>query len=270
MAMHNHNNNRYTIGLGEFTAVMNGFEFRTRHNDYPFMRRTADGEDYEYIEAPQIPPSVLEKETIPDQIEEMREYFKAFKTQNKTHRDYTDYFKANLCYLEGAWYKTGPELEESFKSDRHFIDAETWAELFEKIEFNANTGAKDSSENLAYLPTQFIEMINGTIPSIAQWNYKILCHPLKDELALDRFELIDDIQSRMADKSSITELLESRKARFTLNARRTGKYQHRDLRPMLIDDLMYEVITIACWKISLNIIRLDLFYIKNVCQYSFY
>ncbi len=28
--------NRYTIGLGELCTVLNGVEFRTRHNDYAF------------------------------------------------------------------------------------------------------------------------------------------------------------------------------------------------------------------------------------------
>ena len=33
-AMHDHANNIRTIGMGEFVGVLNGVEFRTRHNDY--------------------------------------------------------------------------------------------------------------------------------------------------------------------------------------------------------------------------------------------
>ena len=33
-AIHNHDNNIRTVGMGEFVAVLNGVEFRTRHNDY--------------------------------------------------------------------------------------------------------------------------------------------------------------------------------------------------------------------------------------------
>ena len=61
----------------------------------------------------------------------MREWFKAFKDQNTTHRDYRPYFKPVLCYLEGAWTRSTDKLEESFESDKHFIDAETWYNLQE-------------------------------------------------------------------------------------------------------------------------------------------
>ncbi len=33
-SIHDHANNIRTVGMGEFTAVLNGVEFRTRHNDY--------------------------------------------------------------------------------------------------------------------------------------------------------------------------------------------------------------------------------------------
>lgn len=33
-SIHDHSNNIRTIGMGEFIAVLNGVEFRTRHNDY--------------------------------------------------------------------------------------------------------------------------------------------------------------------------------------------------------------------------------------------
>ena len=36
---------------------------------------------------------VLEKETVDEQIVEMREYFKAFKNQDSNHRDYEPYFR---------------------------------------------------------------------------------------------------------------------------------------------------------------------------------
>ena len=32
--VHDHSNNIRTVGMGEFIGVLNGIEFRTRHNDY--------------------------------------------------------------------------------------------------------------------------------------------------------------------------------------------------------------------------------------------
>ena len=58
----------HTISLspGEFIAVMNGVEFRTRHNDYKF-RQPAHSKDFEAIEEipfPAVPPEVLSKNTL--------------------------------------------------------------------------------------------------------------------------------------------------------------------------------------------------------------
>jgi hypothetical protein len=41
-----------------------------------------------------VPPSVLAQATVAAEIEEMRQYFKAWYTQNVTLRDYRPYFKA--------------------------------------------------------------------------------------------------------------------------------------------------------------------------------
>lgn len=64
----------------------------------------------------------------------MREYFKAFKAQNVTLRDYRPYFRPVLSYLEGAWTISDEDsIEESFDSDRHRLDANSWFDLHEKV-----------------------------------------------------------------------------------------------------------------------------------------
>ena len=50
LAIHNHANNERTIGMGEFVAVLNGVEFRTRHNDYRYLDR----------KIPNISPGLIE------------------------------------------------------------------------------------------------------------------------------------------------------------------------------------------------------------------
>ena len=62
----------------------------------------------------------------------MREWFKAWKASNTTHRDYRKYFRPVLCYLEGAW-TNDLDLDEPFDSDRHQLEAESWFELQEQI-----------------------------------------------------------------------------------------------------------------------------------------
>ncbi|CAH1776259.1 unnamed protein product [Owenia fusiformis] len=248
---HDHSNHKRTLGMGEFEAVLNGVEFRTRHNDYLLRMPSRTSSEYhatEDIPFPEVPPSVLAKKTVKGQIEEMQKYFKAFHTDYTYERDYRKYFKPVLCYLEGAW-TTDPDdiITEPFKSDRNWLDANSWEDLEQKIQFNAYTGRKSNLENYAFLPRKIIELVNGTIPVTAQWNYRILCHPLKEFLNPNRLRLIDDVATRMMFYNNVDQHLESRRARFQLNTKDTPwinyklyndkMAQHREL----LDDLMEEI-----------------------------
>ena len=59
----------------------------------------------------------------------MREWFKAWRDEDVSVRNYTQYFKHLLCYLEGAWTTDVENLEEPFDSDRHQLDAQSWFDL---------------------------------------------------------------------------------------------------------------------------------------------
>lgn len=188
-AIHDHSNNVRTVGMGEFIAVLNGVEFRTRHNDYRLYMPSTNTGDYhvtEDIPFPDVPPAVEQKGTVKEQVEEMVEWFRAWKYGNDTKRDHRKYFKPVLCYLEGSWTKSTKDIDEPFESDRHFVDAKSWFDLQEKIRFTSYTGRKDNSENFAYLPTTIMETVNETTAVFAQWNYRILCHPLKADVPLNR------------------------------------------------------------------------------------
>ena len=246
-SIHDHANNVRTVGLGEFSAVMNGVDFRTRHNDYRLVMPHRTSKDYHAVEEipfPDVPPEVDGKATPEDQIKEMREWFKAWKDQNVTHRNYPEYFKPILCYLEGAWTHSQAQVDEPFFSDRHSIDAETWFELLEKIRFTTYTGKKSTLENFSFLPTKLMGMINGTTPLIAQWNYRILCQPLDRDLPLNRLRLVEDLKTRLSKGYSTEDKLKnSRQARFSLNpwdsdktATKEGSYKYG-----LLDELMYKV-----------------------------
>ena len=171
----------------------------------------------------------------------MREWFKAWRDQDYTLRDYRKYFKPILCYLEGAWTKTTKKVDEPFFSDRHFIDANTWLELHDKIMFTAYSGSKSISENLSYLPTKIIEIIDGTIPVFAQWNYRILCHPLQRDIPLKRLRVVEDLSSRMMADRDIFRHQHSRAARFQFNSKDIDQFFDRPLSNELLDELMEEI-----------------------------
>ena len=246
MAIHEHANNIRTVGLGEFIGVLNGVEFRTRHNDYRLYMANKTSKDYhatEEIPFPEVPPEVKNKLTVDEQIVEMREWFKAWKSQNYTVRDYRKFFKPVLCYLEGAWTTATKDIDEPFESDRHFIDAKSWFDLQEKVRFASYTGRKDNLENFSFLPTTIMEIINGTIPVFAQWNYRILCHPLSRDVPLNRFRVVDEFQSRLPSRRKYEEQTSTRAARFQLNPKDSDKWSEGINNPKftLLDEIMSEI-----------------------------
>jgi len=241
-AIHEHANNIRTVGMGEFIAVMNGVEFRTRHNDYRLKKPHSNSQEYnavEDIEFPSVPHSVSKLDDVDDQIAEMRQYFIAFRDQNVTHRDYRPYFRPVLVYLEGGWTKSGDAIEESFESDRHSIEASTWMDLQEMIRFTSYTGRKNPDENFAYLPSTIMGVKNGT-PEYAQWNYRIMCHPLKRDLPLKHLRLVDDLVPRFMRRYTYDSYSKSRAARFQVIEGNPDK-EESDRDGSLLDELMAEV-----------------------------
>jgi len=63
-AIHDHSNYKTTIGMGEVIAVLNGVEFRTRHNDYKLVMPSTKSINYgatEPVPFPPVPPEVRAK-----------------------------------------------------------------------------------------------------------------------------------------------------------------------------------------------------------------
>lgn len=243
-SIHDHSNNIRTVGMGEVTAVLNGIEFRTRHNDYRLYMPHRTSDKYHAVEPvpfPDVPKEVSDKNTIDEQIEEMRKWFKAWRDQDYSERDYRKYFKPVLCYMEGAWTNSGNKIDEPFSSDRHFIDAKSWMELHEKMRYVAYSGTKSRGENLSFLPTKIMKLINNTIPEFAQWNYRILCHPLEKDLPLNRLRVVEDLSSRMMTRKNIHQHLNSRAARFQVNTRDQDQFHDRPQGRGLLDELMEQI-----------------------------
>jgi len=236
--LHDHSNLINTVGMGELIAVLNGLEFRTRHNDYK-LRMPASNKTFNALENvpfPPVPPSVLRQPTMEKQAEELREYFKAWKNMDVHHRDYRKYFKPVLCYLEGAW-TLDKTFAEPFSSDRHAIEADSWFDLQEKIRFTSTTGDRLNTQNYAYLPTTIHNVTDGK-PIFSQWNYRIICHPLKAEVNVSTLVPLEDMQHRMGNgQYDWDRYLNSRAPRFRMEKEgHSNFFQWNQL-----DDWMQEV-----------------------------
>jgi len=245
LSAHDHSNIDRTVGSGEFIAVLNGVEFRTRHNDYKMVMPSKVSKAYqatENIPYPGVPPEVLAKKTLKEQMDELKEWFKAWKFQNPRHRDYTKYFKAALCYLEGSWTYSGAKIDEPFQSDRHAIDATSWFDLQEKIAFTSHTGRKSNDENFAFLPTKIFDFNNETIPVYAQWNYRILCNPVSFDVPTRALQAVDDVATRMRLNLPYSQLQTSRAARFVVGPDGNWRGDNRGLGVnSLLDRMMKEI-----------------------------
>ena len=242
--IHNHANFDRTIGLGEMVAVLNGVEFRTRHNDFMLYQPSTSSSnlhDVEHIPFPEVPKEVTQKETIEEQILEMREWFKAWRDQDYSVRDYRPYFKPNLCYLEGAWYYPDAVPVDLFHSDRHRIESTDFINLSKQFKYTSDSGRKQDKENLSFLPRRVNNVVNGTA-EYAQWNYRILCQPLAGDLPLNRFRVIDELAPRMRNKQSFEEYILTNKARYQLNPEDSDKWRsERMVHYELLDDLMVQI-----------------------------
>ncbi len=252
LTCHDHADLRDTIGMGEFEAVMNGVNFKTRHNDYRLrrpsttssaMKRTAE------VELPSVPPSVLAHgSNVTAQIIEMKEYFRAWANQDESIRDYKPYFKPVLSYVEG-WWGVDSNFEEPFDSDRHKVAADSWGELYDRVRLLEQHGWKDRGENVPWLPSKMWGLKDGVAPQLARWNYRILAIPLKEDIELSRFIVEPDSQMQLAFTQPQTRdnIFKTRAARFKLN-NYIGSYKNHILKEpygrrqySFIDDLMAQV-----------------------------
>ena len=215
---HNHANFKTVVGLGELVAVLNGVEFKTRHNDYNIVQPSTTRSDLlatEPIPPPPVPQEVLDQSSVEKEIIEMREWFKAWRDQDHSVRDYREHFKPLLCYLEGAWFYPDHIPVDMIHSDRHHIESTTFVHLLKKFKHTSDGGRKEPFENLAFLPRSVNRVVNGT-PEFAQWNYRVLCVPLKDDLPLSKFRVVDDLAPRMAIRQSFEDYSASLRARYQL------------------------------------------------------
>ena len=240
MTIHDHSNYRATVGLAELNMVMNGVEFKTRHNDYGLHQPVTNDSTYdavEEVEFPGVPPAVTDLVDIDDQVEEMRKWFKAWNDQDDSVRNYKDYFKPVLVYMEGAWTLTDDTIDEPFTSDRHSLDAASWSDLHQKHYFTTQTGNKHNDENLAFLPTAVVDVVNGSTPIFAQWNYRIVCHPLNTDVPLDHLHVDNDLATRLRNSWVLDDVLETRAARFQVKYPNSDGFETYGF----LDELMAEI-----------------------------
>lgn len=97
-------------------------------------------------------------------------------------------------------------------------------------------------ENLAHLPTKITRFTENNEPVLAQWNYRIACHPISGKLFTSYFEPRYDSASQRQRRRDQEQYVLSRAARFDIEGINvTG---HRELGAMdynLLDSIMEQI-----------------------------
>ncbi|XP_013381893.1 uncharacterized protein LOC106152730 [Lingula anatina] len=225
----------YNIGTTGTSAVINGVEFRIHSQGMALYR---PGQTFKSprrrLPLPAVPPQVLAKKTIPEQVTEMKEWFKAWRDQNYKVRDYRKYFKPVLCYLEGKWLKS--QGDDKLPFTQSFLSNE------ERARYQAYSGAIPL-ERHSFKPTSIVDFENGK-PVFATWDYRVLCHPVNQDIPTSTFRVVDDLSIRTPRKWTLDQLSRTTLAKFQLNPlnrpwKANSEYDDSDYE--FLDQLMSQV-----------------------------
>ena len=181
ITMHNHPNYRSMPGSAEFSAMINGYYIRSRHNDYrAFSPVQGNYLARKEILPPDLPASVKTM-AIGSGVGSATPF--AANTQYKYMRDiYTAtpgdivYF---LSYIECWWEEfKNNDVGDHTDSFRHAIDATNMRQELEKaLYFNAG-GHKNRKENIPYEPIMVRRVLADGSNQLATFRYRINVFPV--------------------------------------------------------------------------------------------
>lgn len=222
LALHDHPNYPGTPGMGEISAVLNGYYLRTRHNDYRLNAPSASA----YlattpVQPPAVPPSVAAALTVDAQIAEMRAYFQAFNARDTSIRDYRQHFRWTMSVLE-LWPELldGDDLGETFNSFRHQEDSASLRDqLLKTLRFN-NSGHKGRFENVSFIPASLRQVSATGKPQWVIWRFRIVSVDVGSvgDYPIDQLIThVDQPGERWHFDRTPDQMLASRNARFRLN-----------------------------------------------------
>jgi hypothetical protein len=217
--VHDHPNYPFMSGLPELHAAVNGYRVNMRHVDYRWYRPV--GGAYLAVDEPTppaVPASVTAQATPEAQVDEMREYLRAYALKDPGIRDYRDHFDVYLSYLE-VWFEEfkGDTLHDTAHSFRHQLDSDSLKEMIQKyIVLNAS-GLKPRFENSSFMPGLIRSVDRNGRPQFSILRYRVgavRVGSYRDYPVHEMVEQVDDPATRMRKGQTDEELAEGRLGRF--------------------------------------------------------
>lgn len=224
--MHDHANIARTCGLAELAMIVNGWYFRTRHNDYPDVQPAQTGHGFlavRELPLPSVPASISGAGSVTQQINAMRDLIRRAATADLTSAE-AQHFRWDLAYAEVWWevMSVSELVDDAFFSPRHQADDGSARTLLNTIQAVNATGAKLAAENNPLLPIAVREVRKGA--TVAVLRYRILTQTvgtLADRSVASMVEHVDDPVTRLRFGASGTplttaQLQATRRARYRL------------------------------------------------------
>lgn len=179
--LHNHANYNSMPGIGELAMLINGYYYRSRHNDYIMYRSIAANATTlgkEKIFAPAIKASVMAKptgvtgDTIDVVGDTQARYFKNIYTNNPED------VEVQLSYIELWWETSDGTSTDNVDSFRHADAVDNIREAFETgKQFNAD-GIKNSLENYNFAPNNVQNAASSGASEVGSLNFRIMVMPV--------------------------------------------------------------------------------------------
>ena len=181
LSIHNHPNYRGMAGMGEFSACINGYYIRTRHNDYRiFAPVQGTYLQRKEILPPEIPANVLALplgsgygSATPFEAGTQYSYMKNIYKDNKEDCVFF------LSYME-AWWETYEESNNGDYTDsfRHFNNVSSTKEMLEKSMYFNTSGHKDRLENNPFEPVMVRKVNEFGVPVVCTFRCRINSIPV--------------------------------------------------------------------------------------------
>lgn len=182
LSIHNHPNYRGMPGMGEFSAFLNGYYIRTRHNDYRLFAPVVSAKylDRKEILPPAVPEAVLSM-PIGEGYGGVTPFAAntQFSYMQNVYTNAPDDCVFYLTYLE-AWWETYDDatIGDYTDSFRHFNNVSSTKQMIDKAMFFNAAGHKDRLENHTYNPVIVRKIDEYGVPIIATFQYRINSIPV--------------------------------------------------------------------------------------------
>lgn len=179
--LHDHSNYNSMPGIGEISMIINGYYYRTRHNDYIMrkaIRAPSNSLGAERIYAPEIKASVLAKptgvsgDTVDTVSDTQARYFK------NIHTDNPEDVEMHLAYMEVWFEETNGESIDAGLSDRHADEISNLRDAYEQAKRYNSNGLKNFLENESFSTYVKYNAKDTGEPEVAYMNFRIMVQPV--------------------------------------------------------------------------------------------